>query len=114
MHIILNLLNEESVSGVVELVYQFDKKSYHKCLHEKVSRSLYIHSTIQFFLSTNMYILYEDTNTNHFTPLTLRVQGNKQKISIRTDFGKLEGNSLAFFCYMLKENKNQKIFVLPT
>ena len=63
--------------AVVELVYKFDEKSYCVCL---VSRSLKYDSN--FFLSTNIHyvytiIYYMDTTTDHFTPLALRVRGNK-------------------------------------
>ena len=46
---ILDLLNEESVSGAhsVELVYKFDEKSYWR-MFEKVSRSLNYDSNIFF------------------------------------------------------------------
>ena len=57
---------------MVELVYKFDEK------FEKVSRSLKYDAN--FFLFTNIYIyiyIYMDTTTDHFTPLALRVRGNK-------------------------------------
>ena len=64
----------------VELVYKFDEKSYHECL-KKVGRSLPYDSN--FFVQKCIYIyIYKCmyTNTNHFTPLELCVQGNNASI----------------------------------
>ena len=45
-------------------------------MFEKVSRYLKYDSNI--FLSINIYYIYMDTTTNHFTPLALRVRGNNE------------------------------------
>ena len=55
---------------VDKLVYKFDEKSY----RVKVSQSLKYDSNF-FFVHKHIYICM-DTNTDHLTPLTLRVQGN--------------------------------------
>ena len=45
-------------------------------MFEKVSRSLKYDSKLFFCPQTYIYIyIYEDTKTNHFTPLALRVRG---------------------------------------
>ena len=59
---------------MVELVYKFDEKSYHKCL-----KRLKYEPKISFGSQTYIHI-YMDTNTDHFTPLALRVWGNNCKL----------------------------------
>ena len=58
---------------MLELVYKFDENVLPRKF-EKVSQSLKYDSI--FFL-VHKHIIYMDTNTNHFTPLALRVRGNK-------------------------------------
>ena len=45
-------------------------------MFEKVSRSLKYDSN--FFIDHKHIYIYQDTKTNHFTPLALRVWGNNQ------------------------------------
>ena len=73
---ILDLLNEESVSGA--LSSRASLKIQREVLlstFEKVSRSLKYDSN--FFLDHRHIYIYMDTTTDHFTPLVLRVRGNK-------------------------------------
>ena len=72
---------------MVELVYKFDKKSYCECL-KKVSRSLK-YSNI-FFVHKHM-----DTSPDHFTPLALRVRGNKDIMVIQNLLFPLEITSFS-------------------
>ena len=59
--------------AVLEPVYKFDEKSYRECLKGKSIAKV----RFNFFLTTNIYIyIYQDTKTNHFTPLALHVRGN--------------------------------------
>ena len=63
---------------MVELVYKFDEKFCHEC--ELISKARF-----KFFLVHKYYIyIYIDTNIDHFTPLTLRVLGNKSYSTIET------------------------------
>ena len=62
--------------AVVELVYKFDdEKSYRECLKGYVSRLLKYVSKKNFGPQTLYVYTYMDTNSNHFTPLVLRVRG---------------------------------------
>ena len=52
-------------------------------MFEKVSRSLKYDSNIFSVHKHNIYnIYYMDTTTNHFTPLALRVRGNKESLMV--------------------------------
>ena len=67
---------------MVELVYEFDEKSYCECLKlrmfEKVTRPLkYASKIVLVHKHTSYNSIYMDTNTDHFIPLVLRVRGNK-------------------------------------
>ena len=74
---ILDLLNEESVSGArSSRANLYIRREVLLSRFEKVSRSLKYDSN--FFSTTDIYIyiyIYMDTTTDHFTPLTLRVRG---------------------------------------
>ena len=74
---ILDLLNEESVSGARSCrASLLIRREVQLSTFEKVSRSLKYDSN--FFSTTDIYILYiyTDTTVDHFTPLALRVRGN--------------------------------------
>ena len=69
---ILDLLDEESVSGESSGRSLYIRREVLPQMFEKVSRS---QVRFKFFLSTNipiyLYCIYVDINTNHFTPLVL-------------------------------------------
>ena len=55
-------------------------------MFEKVSRSLKYDSNI-FFVHKHIQYIYMDTTVDHFTPLALRVRGNKCSLVCRTCVG---------------------------
>ena len=71
----LDLLNEESISGARSgRASLYIRREVLLQMFEKVSRSLKYDSNF-FFVHKHINILYMDTNTDHFTPLALRVRG---------------------------------------
>ena len=77
---ILDLLNEESVSGAhSSRASLLIRREVLLSTFEKVSRSLKYDSNF-FFDHRHIYNyynnIYMDTTTDHFTPLALRVRGN--------------------------------------
>ena len=80
---ILDLLNEESVSGGSSDRAINSKRSptANFLKGESIAK---IRFKIFFGPQTYIYIyyIYEDTNTDHFTLLTLRVRGNENKIKL--------------------------------
>ena len=73
---ILDLLNEESVSGARSSRASLSiQREVLLSTFEKVSRSLKYDSKF-FFDHRHIYILYMDTTVDHFTLLALRVRGN--------------------------------------
>ena len=62
--------------AVIELVYKFDKKSYHKCLKgESISKVRF-----NFFLSTYILYIYMDTSPDNITPCSrMHMRGNKKE-----------------------------------
>ena len=77
---ILDLLNEESVSGARSGRTSLKiRREVLLRMFEKVSRSLKYDSNI-FFVHRHIYIyiyIYMDSTVDHFTPLALHVRGNK-------------------------------------
>ena len=59
---------------MIELVYRFDGKSYRECLKCELIAKVRFNNV----LDHKHTHIYTDTNTDHFTPLALRVQGNKE------------------------------------
>ena len=57
---------------MVELVYKFNEKYYHK-----VRFKFFWHTNIPISKPVYIYIIYMDTNTDHIIPLAMHVRGKK-------------------------------------
>ena len=85
--------------AVLDLVYKFDEKSHCESI-AKVQFKFFWSTNIPIYIYIHMYtciyILYMDTNTDHFTPLALYVQSLRKTVSIQGVFQSTFSRILAY------------------